>query len=131
VYHEFDKNFESNRWKESDIKVHNFTIAAASKYDIIIEFSHIYNYDLTTIPLTIKTKNPDGTETTETIVLPIKDESGKQIATCTGDICDLYYTYKANQELAVGEYTISIANTSKYEFLPNVIGVGLSVNRVK
>ena len=131
VYHKFDKNFESNRWKESDVKEYEFTIAEESKYNIIIEFSHIYNYDLSSIPLTIKTENPDGTETTEVINLPIKDESGKQIADCTGDICDLFYTYKTNQELAVGEYSISMANTSKYGFLPNVIGVGLTVNKSK
>lgn len=131
VYHKFDKNFESNRWKESDVKVHEFTIAEESKYDIIIEFSHIHNYDLSTIPLTIKTKNPNGTESEEIIDLPIKDEAGKQIADCTGDICDLYYTYKTNEKLAVGEYSISIINTSKYGFLPNVIGVGLTVDKSK
>lgn len=131
VYHKFDKNFESNRWKESDVKEYEFSIAEESKYNIIIEFSHIYNYDLSSIPLTIKTENPDGTETTEVINLPIKDESGKQIADCTGDICDLYYTYKTDQKWAVGEYSISMATTSKYGFLPNVIGVGLTVNKSK
>jgi gliding motility-associated lipoprotein GldH len=129
VYHQFDKNFTSNRWKESDVKEHNFKIEAEGKYDIIIEFSHIHDYDLSTIPLTIKVKKPDGSESTEIINLPIKDESGKQLADCTGDICDLYYTYKRNQELVVGEYSITIANISKYGFLPNVIGVGLTVDK--
>lgn len=131
VYHKFDKSFESNRWEASDVKWHKFSISEEGKYNIIIEFSHIYDYDLPTIPLTIKTNNPSGTETVEMIDLPIKDKAGKQIADCTGDICDLYYTYKTKQDLAVGEYSISIANTSKYGFLPNVIGVGLTVDKSK
>jgi gliding motility-associated lipoprotein GldH len=128
VYHKFDKNFESNRWKESDVKQYNFTINSEGKYDIVIEFSHIYDYDLTNIPLVIKMKTPDGKETIENLDLPIKDDSGKHLAECAGDICDLYYTYKSNQKLATGDYSISLANTSKYGFLPNVLGVGLTVD---
>lgn len=128
IFHQFDKNFESNRWKEADIKTYNFSISEEKNYDIIIEFSHIYDYDLTSIPLVIKMKTPDGNETTENLDLQIKDDSGKHLAECAGDICDLFYTYKSNQKLATGDYSISLANTFKYGFLPNVLGVGLTVN---
>ncbi len=131
VYHKFDKNFESNRWKDSDSKTYDFSISEEKKYDIVIEFSHIYDYDMASVPLVIKMKNPDGNETIENLDLPIKDDSGKHLAECGGDICDLYYTYKSNQKLAIGDYSISIGNKSKYGFLPNVLGVGLTVNRSK
>lgn len=131
VFHQFDKNFESNRWLEKDIKTYDFTISEENKYDVVIEFSHVYDYDMASIPLVIKMKTPDGNETTEKLDLPIKDETGKQLAECSGDICDLYYTYKANQSFTKGEYSISIANTSAFGFLPNVIGVGLTMNKSK
>jgi len=131
VYHQFDKKFESNRWLESDVKNYNFEITEENNYDVIIEFSHIYNYDMPTIPLVIKIKTPDGNETVENLDLSIKDENGKHLADCSGDICDLYYTYKSSQKLSVGNYSISISNISKYGFLPNVIGVGLTVNKSK
>lgn len=127
VYHQFDKNFGQNRWLVSDTKIYEFTIEEENSYDIIIEFSHIYNYDMASVPLEIKMKKPDGNETTENLDLPIKDNSGKHLAECGGDICDLNYTYKSNQKLAIGDYSISIANKSKYGFLSNVLGIGLTV----
>ena len=129
VYHQFDKNFEANRWKGTDIKTYEFTISEEKKHDVIIEFSHVYDYDMASIPLVIKTKTPDGNVTTENLDLLIKDKAGKQIAECSGDICDLSYTYKASQTLVKGNYTITISNTFAFGFLPNVIGVGLTVNR--
>ena len=82
VFHQFDKNFESNRWLEKDIKTYDFTISEENKYDVVIEFSHVYDYDMATIPLVIKMKTPDGNENTEKLDLPIKDETGKQLAEC-------------------------------------------------
>jgi gliding motility-associated lipoprotein GldH len=132
IYHRFDKDFDLNRWNESDIQSYDFTILEENSYDIIIEFSHIYNYDMASIPLVITMKSPDGNEKIEKLDLAIKDDSGKQLADCSGDICDLKFTYKSNLNLLKGDYSISIANVSpQFGFLPNVLGIGLTVNRSK
>lgn len=128
IYHKFDKNFESNRWNESDVKLYDFTISEENSYDVIIEFSHIYDYDMASIPLVVKMKFPNKKEFIENLNLPIKDESGKQLADCSGDICDFYYTFKSSQNLPKGDYSISVAHKSKFGFLPNVLGVGLTVD---
>lgn len=131
VFHKFDKDFESNRWSKLDIKKYDFEISEPNKYDVILEFSHIYDYDMETIPFVINIQSPDGTETNEKLELPIKDKSGKHLADCSGDICDLKYVLKPNYDLEKGNYSISISNTSKFGFLPNVLGVGLKVKKSK
>lgn len=131
VFHKFDKDFESNRWSKLDIKKYDFEISEANKYDVILEFSHIYDYDMKTIPLVIKIQSPDGTQTTEKLDLSIKDKFGKHLADCSGDICDLKYVLKSNYDLSKGSFSISISNTSKFGFLPNVLGIGLKVKKSK
>ena len=41
------------------------------------------------------------------------------------------YKVLNQQVFTKGEYSISIANTSAFGFLPNVIGVGLTMNKSK
>lgn len=131
AYKKFDKNFESNRWKETDVKSYEFIIDKQADYDIIIHFAHIFDYDMNTIPLTVSIKYPDGNKSVEKLDLLIKDVNGKQLADCAGDICDLYYTLKSNQKLPLGSYSVAISNQSKYRFLPNVLGIGLTVTSTK
>lgn len=131
IYHKFDKNFDLNRWSKKDVKTYVFSVTKEDKYDVVIEFSHIYDYDMDTIPLELKMKSPNGIETTDVINLPIKDKKGKHLADCSGDICDLKYTYKSNLFLSKGLCNISLSNTSKIGFLPNVLGVGLTVFKSK
>ena len=54
------------------------------------------------------------------------------MADCSGDICDLFYRIKENKKLVKGIYKISVShNFEGAEYLPNVIGIGLNVDREK
>jgi len=131
-FRRFDILPEDQRWQASDAKVYEFDIDdEAQLYNIVFQFSHVYDYQFSTIPLTIAIESPDGRSEVINVDLNIKDSTGKQLAECSGDVCDLYYKIKEKQKLQKGKYKITISHQFKGPYLPNVIGVGLAVENVK
>ena len=132
VFDQFDTDFENNRWLEKDIKTYDFTIDDDSKlYNITFAFSHVYDYQFSSVPLNIKIVDPSGKEEPMTIDLQIKDASGKQLADCSGDVCDLFFKIKEKTKLQKGNYKAIISHSFSGPYLPNVIGVGLKVEEAK
>lgn len=130
TFSQFDKMPESNRWMQTDAKVYEFEIKDDSKlYNLVFEFSHVYDYQFQSVPIQFTIKSPDGKEENLAIDLAIKDSSGNQLAECSGDVCDLKYTIKEQTKLTKGNYKVTVSHNFKAApFLPNVIGIGLSVN---
>jgi len=132
LYRNFQDFPENHQWKKSDAKSFDFTIDNDTQlYDITFKFSHVYDYQFNSVPIDFVMENPDGTKEKFSIDLKIKDPSGKQLADCSGDVCDLSYTLKEGVALSKGTYKITTSNSFKGSYLPNVIGVGLEVNAKK
>ena len=123
---------EDHRWLKTDVKTIEFSIDDDSKmYDILFDFSHIADYQYSSVPIVFNIDSPDGKQDKFTIDLPIKDKLGKHLADCSGDICDLKFKIKEKIKLIQGNYKISIAQNFNGPYLPNVIGIGLNVESVK
>lgn len=132
VYSKFDLLPESKQWKQSDVKTFEFTIDnEAQLYDIVFKFSHVYDYQFASVPIDFTIENPAGEKEKITIDLKIKDASGKELGDCSGDICDLSLAIKNKAKLQKGKYSITIKNNFKGIYLPNVIGLGLDVDKTK
>lgn len=130
VYSEFYKNKEDNRWLKSDEKTFEFTIDNdVQLYDVIFDFSHVYDYQFTSVPIDFVIENPKGEKEKFTINLKLKDTNGKEIGDCSGDICDLKFKLKRKSKLEKGTYKVIISNSFKENYLPNVIGVGLEIKK--
>jgi gliding motility-associated lipoprotein GldH len=130
-YHKMYSDFPDNRWDPTTKKDFDFTIADAESYDLILEFSHVYDYQFDSVPIVIAITNPDGSNQNVPIDLQIKDASGEQLADCVGDVCDLNTPIKSGIKLAKGNYHLSISQTFEGPYLPNVLGVGLHVKHSK
>lgn len=132
IYDKFDDNFKENRWEEKDSKTYDFAIDDDTKsYDITFRFSHVYDYQFNSIPIHFTIINPKGEEQQKQIDLQIKDASGKEIAECSGDFCDLNYKLEEKTNLLKGNYKIIVSHSFKGPYLPNVLGIGLKVEEVK
>jgi len=132
VYSKFDDGFPENRWEQKDTKIYDFTIDDNSKlYNITFRFSHIYDYQFNSIPINFTIVNPKGETQIKQIDLQIKDTSGKEIAECSGDFCDLNYKLEENIKLTKGNYKIVVSHAFQGPYLPNVLGVGLKVEEIK
>nr|WP_294938477.1 hypothetical protein [uncultured Flavobacterium sp.] len=127
-YSKFDGDFDSNRWVQSDTKSHEFTITDDAKpYDLVLRFSHVYDYQFASVPMVIQITAPSGEVENAVIDLKIKDSSGKELGDCSGDICDLEFKIKDRTKLEKGKYKVILAHSFNGPYLPNVIGVGLDV----
>lgn len=133
TFNQFDKMPENNHWEKSDVKVYEFEIKDDAKlYNIVFEFSHVYDYQFATIPIQFVIESPDGKTENLAIDMPIRESDGKEIADCAGDVCDLKYRIKEKTKLYKGTYKITISHDFKMvSYLPNVIGIGLNVDSVK
>ncbi len=131
-FRQFDTLPEDLRWQGSDKKTFEFDIENETKfYNVVFQFSHVYGYQFASIPLNVLIESPDGKTEQINIDLKIADESGKQLADCSGDVCDLFYKIKERTKLQNGTYKITVSHTFKGPYLPNVIGIGLAVENVK
>lgn len=128
IYSEYDRSFEANRWIPSDAKTHEFTIADDSKsYDLVLRFGHVYDYQFASIPLVVVITDPSAREEKMQLDLLIRDELGKQLADCSGDVCDLEMKLKEKTNLEKGTYKVTITQAFAGPYVPNVLGVGLDV----
>lgn len=131
VYSKLNKDFENNRWQSDDVKTFDFAIEDTSKtYNLELQFSHIYDYQYESVPLDIQLTHPDGKVETLPFALKIKDATGKQLADCTGDMCDLFVPLKENISLNKGTYKLSVAQSFQKPYLPNVLALGVTVKAV-
>lgn len=131
-FRKFDSLPEDHRWQASDKKSYEFDIDDEFQlYNIVFQFSHVFDYQFESVPLYITIESPDGKTEELNIDLKIKDDSGKEIGECAGDVCDLYYKIKENTKLQQGNYKITVCQRFKGPYLPNVIGIGLKVENVK
>ncbi len=131
-FRQFDTLPEEQRWKASDTKVYEFDIENETQfYNIVFEFSHVYGYQFASFPLNVSIESPDGKTEQISTDLKIADESGKQLAECSGDICELFYKIKERTKLQKGKYKITVSHSFNGPYLPNVIGIGLAVENVK
>ncbi len=127
-FDQFDDDFEENRWQENDAKTYEFTIDDdTTLYNITLRFSHIFDYQFISVPINFAITNPNGEEQKKQIDLQIKDSSGKELAECSGDFCDLKYLIEEKVKLQKGNYKIIISHSFEGPYLPNVLGVGIKV----
>lgn len=111
VFSRFDTLDESHQWAQAHTKSYDFTIDdEAATYDIIFKFSHVYGYPMTSVPLHLSLKKPDGSTEDFPIDLRLKDAEGKELGDCIGDICDLNSVIKEKIKLAKGSYTITVSH---------------------
>lgn len=131
-FRQFEILPEDQRWLASDAKTFEFEIENdAQLYNLVFQFSHVYGYQFASIPLNIIILSPDGKTENLDIDLKIADDTGKQLADCSGDVCDLFYKIKEKTKLQKGNYKITVSHKFKGPYLPNVIGIGLAVENVK
>ena len=131
-HNQFETFGEENRWQKADAKTFEFDVTDDSQlYKIVFRFSHVYGYQFPSIPLNVLIESPDGKTEELKIDVPIKDDSGKDLGECAGDVCDLNYSIKENTKLQKGKYKVTFSHSFEGPYLPNVLGIGLTVESVK
>lgn len=132
VYDEFTRNFDQNRWAKSDVKSFEFTLKdSTASYDLDVEFSHVAGFQFGNIPVQIELTSPDSQVIVEHMIIQIKDATGRDRGDCTGDYCDLSQMAFTGRQMVAGKYKIRISNEFDNAYLPNVIGLGITLKYSK
>lgn len=122
VYRNFENEITSQRWSESDVKTHTFDILEDNKtYNVFIEISHVLGSEMNEFPVNFEVTKPDGSTEKGEVLVNFKNSE------CMGDVCDVKFLVKEKLKLKKGKYTVKFSPKSKFGFVPNIIGVGLSV----
>lgn len=131
VYNE-SHNFDSNQWQKKSTQAFVFKVEDDTKlYDITFLLSHVYDYQFASAPLSFKWIKPDGSSEIFPLEFKFKDENGKELGDCSGDICDVTQVLLAKTKLPKGEHQIVITHAFQFDYLPNVIQIGLDVSEAK
>lgn len=132
VYDDFDSSFDSNRWDATDVRVFEFDNPQSEGVsDLKLHFGHIRGFQFKEVLLEVEITSPDGKTEILPVTMKLIDESGKDIGDCTGDICDVFQTIKTFQNLEKGKYKVAVKSKFAGPYLPNVLGVGIVVEKQK
>ena len=132
VYDEFNRDFTDNRWESKDVKSFEFeNMQSEGVCELKLHFGHISGFQFKEVPLEVEITTPDGKAEILPIVLKLIDESGKDIGDCTGDICDVFQTIKTFETLENGKYKVAVKSKFTGPYLPNILGVGIVVEKRK
>ena len=132
LHDDFDSNFENNRWEENDVRVFEFENKQSNEAcDLKLHFGHISGFQFKEVPLEVEITHPNNKVEILPIVVKLIEESGKDIGDCTGDICDVFQTIKTFEILEKGKYKVAVKSKFTGPYLPNVLGVGIVVEKQK
>ena len=132
IYDDFDSSFDNNRWDATDVRVFEFENTQSEDVcDLKLHFGHISGFQFKEVPLEVEITSPDGKSEVLQVTMKLIDESGKDIGDCTGDICDVFQTIKTFQNLEKGKYKVLVKSKFTGPYLPNVLGVGIIIERQK
>jgi len=132
VYDEFNRDFTDNRWESKDVKSFEFENMQSEEFcELKLHFGHISGFQFKEVPLEVEISTPAGKTETLPVVMKLIDESGKDIGDCTGDVCDVFQSIKTFEKLEKGKYKITIKSKFEGPYLPNVLGVGIVVEKQK
>ena len=132
IHDDFDSSFDNNRWDASDVRVFEFdNTQSEGVCDLKLHFGHISGFQFKEVPLEVEITTPDGKTEILPVAMKLIDESGKDIGDCTGDICDVFQTIKTFQNLEKGKYKVTIKSKFTGPYLPNVLGIGIVVEKQK
>ncbi len=122
VYSNFENEISGQRWAENDIKTHEFEILEDNKnYNVFIEISHVLGSEMNEFPVDFEVTKPSGSVEKGEVLVNFKNSD------CIGDVCDVKFLIKEKIQLNKGKYKVRFSPKSKFGFVPNIIGVGLSV----
>ena len=124
------KNFEDNRWLQSDAKSFSLELGEdITSGKLVLNFSHVFDPGYNNIPVSIALTTPDGETETIMAKLELRTKSGKDLSSCTGDICDLKQIIKKNASFEAGTYKVKVQHGFSGPYLPNVLMVGVAIGK--
>ena len=129
IHDSFVTDFIANRWVSNEEQTFEFNVLEEGIYDIDLHFGHVYDSQFASIPLEITFLKEDKIINQKAIDLIIENDKGEDLASCLGDVCDLYQSIEKELTMKKGTYIIKVKNKFPGTYLPNILGLGIRVTK--
>lgn len=132
VYEEHKTNFPQFRWEKSNVVEFNPEIIDNdSNYEITIALRHIFGFNLKSIKIDLEMISPSGEKTMNEYLLSFYDDQGDLLSVCAGDFCDMEQLIEDDFKFKeTGEYQIKIYHRMDINPIPNIMEVGLIIEKL-
>lgn len=132
VFEEHSGEFPNYRWEKSvyinfDPEIDD----TDSKYQILVAFRHVHGFQLKKLKLGVNITSPSGKVQNKKYKLKVAKNATEYYSDCAGDYCDLVEVVEKKFKFKEkGKYTFEIGQITNVDPLPNVMKVGLIINKV-
>ncbi|MBN2664819.1 MAG: hypothetical protein JXR68_14310 [Bacteroidales bacterium] len=132
VFEKHRKNFTDYRWQSSNICEFSPVIEDTTlDYQIYFAFRHIYGFQFKSISINIEMTTPSGKITSKDYVIDVFGTGNEYLSECAGDYCDLETLIEDNYKFEeTGTYTFKIKHLMENDPIPNVMEVGLIIDKI-
>ena len=132
TFDDSSSDFPNYRWEKANKLEFNPEITELdAKYNIYIDFRHVYGFQPNKVKIKIEKTNPSGKVSSDKKNLKVKNIKGEYKSECAGDYCDLRVQIGKNHRFKeAGTYQFVIEQLAEGEYLPNVMTVGLVIEKI-
>jgi gliding motility-associated lipoprotein GldH len=124
---------ENNVWKVNKPVTYSVDISdTVSPCNFYLNVRHDGAYDFSNLFIFLKTQFPNGKMAKDTVELLLQTPEGKWTGKGLGDICDNQIMFKKGLRFPLkGKYTFSIEQAMRMAELPNIIEIGMRIEKSK
>jgi len=125
------KDFPDYQWKKGKEVVLSIAInQIIADGKLKLSFRHVDGFQFANLPLEMSIISPSGKTEVANINLLVKKENGESRGDCSGDYCDLDTVIKSHISFPeTGTYTFKIKNAVQLASVPNVMEIGVSIEK--
>lgn len=133
IFEKHSSAFPQFRWQQGQELSFSPSIEdTAATYSITLAMRHVNGFQFAELKANMVVTSPSGNEQAMSYTIPVMDGKGGYHSECALDLCDLEHVVESNWQFAEsGTYTFRIDHDMPVATLPNVMEVGLIIDKHK
>ncbi len=133
IFEKHSSAFPQFRWQQGqELSFSPAIDDTTATYRITLALRHVNGFQFAELKANMVVTSPSGNEQTMDYTIPVMDGKGGYLSECALDLCDLEHVIAANWQFAEsGTYTFRVDHDMPVETLPNVMEVGLIIDKQK
>jgi len=128
---EENKVIENQLWNSADKKLFYVNVDdTLSSHNFYINVRNASDYPFSNLLLFLQTRYPQGTYSKDTLECILADQTGKWLGDGSGDIWDNQILFRKNFKFKrKGKYVFSLEQAMRLENLPQILDVGIRIEK--
>jgi len=132
VYEELNSSFPKYRWdKTKVIEVSPEITDITQEYNLFLSLRHVHGFQFKELQVKVEMISPSNKTTTKSYKMQVFGSGKKYLSECNGDLCDLETLMAGNFKFEeAGKHTFKISHEMKVDPVPNVMMMGIAIDKV-